>query len=150
MTHSLTSYDFTLPLGYVDSAGGVHRSGQMRLATAFDEIEPLGDHRVKDNEAFLGLLLFSRVVVRLGEFSPVPLEVVAGLYAVDFSYLQALYIELNSLQGMQLQPSAWPLREPESGRFMPLPLHGSIETVCPQCQAELILDLDTATQALPP
>ena len=90
--------EFTLPLGYTDAAGGTHRYGQMRLATALDEIEPLGDPRVKDNEAFLGLLLFSRVVVRLGEFTPVPLEVIAGLYAADFAYLQSLYVELNGLQ----------------------------------------------------
>jgi hypothetical protein len=143
--------DFTLPLGYTDAAGRVHQHGQMRLATALDEIEPLGDPRVKDNEAFLGLLLFSRVVVRLGDFSPVPLEVIAGLYAADFSYLQALYIEVNSLAGMNRSWAQFAAGAPQPGfgsgqlpEHAPA-LHGSIETVCPQCQAELILDLDAAT-----
>ena len=144
--------EFTLPLGYTDAAGGSHRYGQMRLATALDEIEPLGDPRVKDNEAFLGLLLFSRVVVRLGEYSPVPLEVIAGLYAADFAYLQSLYVELNGLHpGQQAQtprlyagPEVPTQLPPAPG---PAAMRGTIETVCPQCQAELILDLDAGVPA---
>ena len=38
----------------------------MRLATARDEIVPLRDPRVRDNEAYLTVLLLSRVVTRLG------------------------------------------------------------------------------------
>ncbi len=136
----LQDLNFTLPVGYLDAAGRLHRQGQMRLATAFDEIEPLGDPRVKDNEAFFGLLLFSRVVVRLGDFSPVPLEVVAGLYAADFAYLQSLYIEVNSLQG-----GTTALRSVSPVWSTPEPARGSIETSCPQCGAELILDLDPVT-----
>jgi hypothetical protein len=47
-----TEYPFTLPKGYVDDEGGLHRQGVMRLACARDEIEPLRlaghseDHRV--------------------------------------------------------------------------------------------------------
>ena len=33
-----TVYEFTLPKGYVDGNGEVHRRGKMRLATAGDEI----------------------------------------------------------------------------------------------------------------
>jgi hypothetical protein len=38
-----TEYAFTLPKGYVDAGGQVHREGTMRLATARDEIVPLRD-----------------------------------------------------------------------------------------------------------
>lgn len=36
-----TEYEFTLPRGYMDSAGILHKEGTMRLATAADEILPL-------------------------------------------------------------------------------------------------------------
>ena len=36
-----TEFPFTLPRGYVDAAGNVHREGAMRLATARDEIDAL-------------------------------------------------------------------------------------------------------------
>lgn len=131
-------HEFALPLGYADAGGRIHRRGLMRLATAFDEIEPLGDPRVQSNEAYLGLLLLSRVVVRLGDFSPVPPEVIAGLYTADFAYLQALYLELNTAlstapvqagAGAQLQAPA----PPAPG--------GTVETTCPHCGSELLLDL---------
>lgn len=33
-----TEYEFTLPKGYIDENGNLHRNGAMRLATAADEI----------------------------------------------------------------------------------------------------------------
>ena len=36
-----TEFEFTLPLGYADAEGTLHRTGTMRLATAADEILPL-------------------------------------------------------------------------------------------------------------
>ena len=47
--------------GYVDARGAVHREGTMRLATARDEIEPLRDAEVRQNEAYLAVLLLARV-----------------------------------------------------------------------------------------
>ena len=55
-----TEVPFTLPRGYVDRAGHVHRDGTMRLATARDEIEPLRDAEVRANEAYLSVLLLAR------------------------------------------------------------------------------------------
>ena len=46
-----TEYPFTLPKGYVDNEGKLHRQGVMRLATAKDEIIPLQDYRVQSNRA---------------------------------------------------------------------------------------------------
>ena len=40
-----TEFEFTLPLGYQDDEGNLHREGVMRLATAADEILPLKDAR---------------------------------------------------------------------------------------------------------
>jgi hypothetical protein len=55
-----TEYEFTLPLGYGDGEGNLHREGVMRLATAADEILPLKDPRVQSNEAYLIVILLSR------------------------------------------------------------------------------------------
>jgi hypothetical protein len=91
-----TEVSFTLPKGYVDQAGTVHRDGTMRLATARDEIEPLRDPEVRQNEAYLTVLLLSRVVTRIGALDGVTPEVIEGLYAADFDHLQRLYERLNT------------------------------------------------------
>lgn len=91
-----TEFDFTLPRGYVDGAGSIHRQGRMRLATALDEIETINDPRVLANEAYLPALLISRVVTQLGELSLVTPQVVTGLFASDLAFLEDLYQRLNS------------------------------------------------------
>jgi hypothetical protein len=91
-----TEVPFTLPRGYVDAEGKVHREGAMRLATARDEIEPLRDAEVRSNEAYLSVLLLSRTIIRLGELDSVSPELVEGMYAVDFDHLQRLYERINS------------------------------------------------------
>jgi hypothetical protein len=91
-----TEYAFTLPRGYVDAAGTVHREGTMRLATARDEIEPLRDVQARQNEAYLGVLLLARVVTRIGDFTEITPEVVEGLFAADFDHLQRLYERINT------------------------------------------------------
>ena len=91
-----TEYAFKLPRGYVDATGAVHRDGTMRLATARDEIEPLRDVEVRQNEAYLTVLLLSRVVTRLGDVSEITPNTIEGLYAADFDHLQRLYERLNT------------------------------------------------------
>ena len=91
-----TEYAFTLPRGYIDPAGAVHREGVMRLATARDEIEPLRDPAVRRNEGYVTVLLLSRVITRLGPLTTVTPEVVEGLYASDFDHLQRLYERVNT------------------------------------------------------
>jgi hypothetical protein len=92
-----TEYDFTLPVGYMDGDGTLHREGTMRLATARDEIEPLRDARVRDNGAYLGVLQIARVITRLGNAGQVTPQVIEGLYAVDFDHLQRLYEQVNTV-----------------------------------------------------
>src|SRR5579862_2719467 len=91
-----TEYPFTLPRGYVDTSGNVHREGAMRLATARDEIEPLRSAEVRQNEAYLSVLLLSRVVTRIGNVTEVTPDMVENLFASDFDHLQRLYERLNT------------------------------------------------------
>jgi len=92
----VTEFPFTLPRGYVDDNGVVHRDGVMRLATARDEIAPLRDPRVRDNEAYLTVLLLSRVLTRLGDLDQVTPGVVEGMFATDLSFLQDHYRRINT------------------------------------------------------
>ena len=91
-----TQYAFTLPRGYVDASGAVHREGVMRLATARDELEPLRDPAVRENEAYLTVLLLARVILRIGDQTTITPELVEGLYAADFDHLQRLYERISS------------------------------------------------------
>jgi hypothetical protein len=91
-----TEVTFTLPKGYVDRTGTVHREGTMRLATARDEIEPLGDPAVRQNEAYLPVLLLARVVTRIGAVREVDAALIEGLFAADFDHLQRLYERVNT------------------------------------------------------
>jgi hypothetical protein len=88
-----TEYAFTLPRGYVDDDGTIHRAGTMRLATAADEIVPYKDQRVQANPAYLVVILLSRVV-QIEDVSVSP-KVVENLFASDLSYLQELYNRIN-------------------------------------------------------
>lgn len=94
-----TQVEFTLPVGFVDRDGTLHRQGVMRLATAVDEVHPLQDPRVQANAAYVGILLLSRVLVRLGSIRPVQPAVVEGLFSADYAYLQDLYMRLNTPGG---------------------------------------------------
>ncbi len=90
-----TEITFTLPRGYVDRDGGVHREGRMRLATARDELEPLRDPLARRSDAHLSVLVLSRVITRLGTVAAVDRDVVEGLFAADFDHLQKLYERVN-------------------------------------------------------
>jgi hypothetical protein len=90
-----TEHDFTLPMGYIDEAGTLHRDGKMRLATAADEILPMKDPRVQSNPAYLTVILLSRVVTSLGSLKMVNPKVIEGLFAGDFAYLQEMYTRIN-------------------------------------------------------
>jgi hypothetical protein len=90
-----TQFEFTLPRGYVDGEGTVHKRGIMRLATAMDEIAPLRDVRVSANQAYLTIILLARVVVKLGSLSQISTNVIENLFAADLAYLQAFYRQIN-------------------------------------------------------
>jgi len=90
-----TEFNFTLPRGYVDGEGNLHKNGTMRLATAMDEIAPLRDPRVKANQAYLVVILLSRVITKLGSLSDVSTKVVEEFFSADLAYLQDFYRRIN-------------------------------------------------------
>jgi hypothetical protein len=114
-----TEFEFTLPLGYVDVPGSadVHRQGRMRLATALDEIESVAHTRVQENDAYLPIVLLSRVITQLGSLSQITPTVVERLFAADLAYLEDLYLQLNSYEGMV------------------------VRAVCPHCNSEMHLKI---------
>lgn len=91
-----TEFSFVLPVGYVDGSGTRHREGTMRLATARDEILPLRDPRVQDNEAYLTVILLSRVITSLGTLTSINPGVVEEMFAADLAMLQDLYRRINA------------------------------------------------------
>lgn len=112
-----TEYPFVLPRGYLDERGIVHRDGVMRLATARDEISTQTDPRVRQNPAYLTVLLLARTVGRLGTVPIVDEFVIESLFASDLAFLQDLYRRINQ-QG-----------------------HTEAEVSCPSCQHVFVIDV---------
>lgn len=121
-----TEFFFELPIGFEDDHGVVHRSGTMRLARARDEIVPLRDPRVRDNEAYLTVLLLARTVTRLGDLPAVSTGVIEGLFTPDLAFLQDLYRRINA-EGRTTTP-----------------------VTCPSCHEEFAVDLATTGAGGPP
>jgi len=97
-----TEYEFTLPKGYVDVDGQLHREGIMRLATAADEILPLSDPRVEKNPAYLLVILFSRVVVKLGKIKQITPKTIVGLFSEDLAFLHRFFNQINGAAAGQI------------------------------------------------
>lgn len=114
-----TEFEFSLPLGFVDGDGGLHKEGTMRLATAADEILPQKDPRVHQNPAYMTVILLSRVVTKLGNLTVTP-KIVEELFSADFAFLQDLYNRIN-----------------ETGS-------DAITTECPKCNHSFEIQLKTA------
>ena len=112
-----TEFEFTLPRGFVDREGKVHRKGVMRLATAMDEITPMRDPRVRNNQAYLVIILLARVITKLGDLNDVNPGIIENLFSVDLAYLQDFYRRIN-----------------ENGT-------SSVEVSCPHCQEQFEIDL---------
>lgn len=93
---SATEFEFELPHGYVDGAGVRHRKGKMRPATARDELTAGVDLRVRENPAYLGVVLLSQVVTNLGTVTNVHAGVIEVLLVSDLAYLQDMYERINT------------------------------------------------------
>ncbi len=114
-----TEFLFTLPHGYLDSEGNLHREGIMRLSTAYDEIAPMRDPRVQRNPGYLVIILLSRVITQLGTLEQINTKVIEELFSGDLVYLQDLYQRIN-----------------QNG-------HSRFHVTCPHCQGEF--DVETAS-----
>src|SRR4029434_11167405 len=91
-----TEFPFTLPRGYVDAEGNLHKDGVMRLATAYDEIAPMKDPRVQANPGYLVIILFSRVITKLGSLEHMNPRVIESLFSADLAFLQDFYRRSNA------------------------------------------------------
>lgn len=107
-----TEFPFTLPRGYLDAEGNVHKEGIMRLATAYDEIVPMKDPRVQANPGYLIIILLSRVITKLGDLDYLNPKIIEGIFSGDLAYLQDFYQKIND-QG-----------------------HSRVGVVCPHCEKE--------------
>ena len=105
-----TEFDFTLPKGYLDGEGNLHRKGIMRMAKAIDEIVPMRDPRVKSNAAYATVLILARVVTSLGALDEVNPRVIEDMYACDLNYLYDLYQEINGSPEAQAGASIDPTK----------------------------------------
>lgn len=90
-----TEYEFTLPKGYVDNEGTLHKEGIIRLATAADEILPQKDARVANNPSYLVIILLSRVIIKLGTIAQITPKVIENLFVEDLEFLENLYNKIN-------------------------------------------------------
>lgn len=113
-----TEFPFSLPRGYLDAEGVVHRQGAMRLATAQDEILPMKDPRVQTNPGYLVIILLSRVIVRLGDLTHINPKVIEGLFSADLAFLQDFYRRIN-----------------ETG-------HNRVNVTCPNCESKFELEVN--------
>jgi hypothetical protein len=112
-----TEFEFTLPTGWVDAEGTVHREGVMRLANAKDEIDPRKDPRVQVNEAYAVIILLSRVITKLGSLTHINPKVIESLYSGDFAFLQDFYLRIN-----------------RNG-------HSRVSVACPHCEGKFDIEL---------
>ena len=112
-----TEFEFTLPRGYIDQDGTLHKKGRMRLATAMDEIAPLRDPRVRANQAYLVIILLARVITQLGTVEVIDTGVVENMFSADLAYLQDFYRRIN-----------------ETGT-------NRIPATCPACQTEFEVEV---------
>jgi len=98
-----TEFEFSLPKGYLDSDGNLHRRGVMRLARAIDEITPMRDPRVQSNPAYATVIVLSRVITGLGALEEVTPAIVEKLFACDLNYLYQFYRQINELEDPDIQ-----------------------------------------------
>lgn len=108
-----SEFEFTLPKGFLDADGNLHRKGVMRLAKAIDEILPLRDPRVKSNPAYSTIIILSRVITRLGALDEITPVVIEELFACDLNYLYQLYRRINELEDDNIETKDIELKDIE-------------------------------------
>lgn len=108
-----TVYDFTLPRGYMDAAGTLHKKGKMRLATAGDEISATKDPRVLSNPSYLTIVILSKVILEIEGLEVIAPTVIEQLFTADLAFLQDMYQRINDIEPPVMT------------------------TVCPRCKEEI-------------
>lgn len=113
-----TEFEFVLPKGFVDKEGNLHNKGIMRLSTAKDEIAPLQDHRVRNNESYMIIILLSRVITKLGSLKHIDTSTIEQLFSSDLDFLQRFYQKINSEES------------------------SDVNIKCPHCENDIVIGLD--------
>ncbi|NEQ97927.1 MAG: phage tail assembly protein [Cyanothece sp. SIO2G6] len=106
-----TKFDFVLPRGLLlgnDSA--LHQRGQMRLATANDELCVQRHPRVRQEPEYATLVMLARVITQLGTMDSVQPNDLEQLFSQDLAYLRELFNRINQSESM------------------------GVATICPRCQ----------------
>ena len=116
-----TVYDFTLPKGYIDASGEIHRNGKMRLATAGDEISATRDPRVLSNPSYLTIVILSRVVTELEGVQTISATLIERLFTADLAFLQDMYQRINDIEPPNMQVVC-----PDCGKTFEVPLNFTI------------------------
>lgn len=117
-----TVYDFTLPKGFVDENGGVHRKGKMRLATAGDEISATRDPRVLSNPSYLTIALLSKVIVELEGYNAITGTTIEHFFTADLAFLQDMYQKINDVEPPVMQVVC-----PDCGKKIEVPVNFTME-----------------------
>ena len=113
-----TVFEFTLPKGYMDGNGELHRNGKMRLATAGDEISATRDPRVLSNPSYLTIVILSKVITELEGVPMVGVNIIEKLFTADLAFLQDMYQKINNVEPVMLQVTC-----PECGKIHEVPLN---------------------------
>lgn len=113
-----TVYEFTLPKGYMDSTGNLHRKGKMRLATAGDEISATRDPRVLSNPSYLTIVVLSKVITQLEGVEMVSATLIERLFTADLAFLQDMYQKINDID-----PPTMEVVCPECGTIHRVPIN---------------------------
>ncbi len=113
-----TVYEFTLPKGYMDNGGELHRRGKMRLATAGDEISATRDPRVLQNPSYLTIVILSRVITEIEGVDAITATLIEKLFTADLAFLQDMYQRINDIEPPTLTAVC-----PDCGKAFEVPLN---------------------------
>ncbi len=117
-----TVYDFTLPKGFVDSRGEVHKKGKMRLATAGDEIGATRDPRVLSNPSYLAIALLSRVITEMDGVEAITGTTIEKFFTADLAFLQDMYQKINNVEPPMMRVTC-----PDCGKQIEVPVNFTTE-----------------------
>ena len=107
-----TEFSFTLPRGYLDAEGNLHREVVLREITGADQ-EAMFSPGLRQNPAKMLTALLARVIVRLGtiEKGRIDTGVTGGLVKSDRDFLLAKLKEIDSGPDLEIDVTC-----PDCGR----------------------------------
>ena len=113
-----TEFEFTLPKGYIDGNGEIHKYGKMRLATAGDEMRAQRDPRVLANPSYLTIVLLAAVITEIEGVATIAPNIIERLFTADLAFLQDMYQRINDIEPPLMQCVC-----PDCGKTFEVPLN---------------------------